>query len=64
MSKEETKEIGNIKVKTDRELQELGIRGALIEKDQSIFKKTKEEREQLKQAKKHHKELIKNGDSC
>lgn len=63
MSKDETN-VGNHRVKTDRELQELGIRGALIEKDQSIFKKTKEEREQLKQAKKHHKELIKNGDSC
>ncbi len=40
---------------TDSELQELGMRSAKIDRNQSVFKKTDEEKEKLKRLKREAK---------
>jgi hypothetical protein len=50
---------GPNRVKTDRELIDLGMRGEKININRNVFKKTPEEKEALKVEKRKHKEIMK-----
>jgi len=56
-----TPNINNIRKITDFELRKLGVRGELINVDyKNRFRKTNEEKAEVSQAKKQHKESLKN----